>query len=227
MAIAARNVSFSVVGEKRPSLRAQRSEIKYKTILEAAKKTFAKKGFYTAKVIDVAQEANVASGTIYLYFKNKDDIIVKLFDDVFENITAQIWSEIKDVRDAREQLALFCAGYIEIVSADKYLADLIHIEMNPAKKYVSRYADKHFRHMLGMLEEIIEKGMDDGVFDTNILAGLSARMIYSSLNEACLQIIAASGKNTQTVADSVSAMFLRGLGAIGVHDGDVLVAAGC
>ncbi|MFA8341558.1 MAG: TetR/AcrR family transcriptional regulator [Rhodothermaceae bacterium] len=63
---------------------------KEKDIIESAIKIFAEKGFHNSKISDIAKEANVATGSVYRYFKNKEDIIVNIFDDLWEKLFAEI-----------------------------------------------------------------------------------------------------------------------------------------
>src|SRR6266511_3896381 len=63
---------------------------KRERILDAAIKVFAAEGFYNAKVSQIAQAAGVADGTIYLYFKSKDDLLIQLFEDRMERVNATL-----------------------------------------------------------------------------------------------------------------------------------------
>ena len=67
---------------------------KHQKIIQAAAKVFAEKGFYNSRVSEIAKEANVADGTIYLYFKNKDDILISLFEEEFGQIVENIGKEL-------------------------------------------------------------------------------------------------------------------------------------
>ncbi|OPZ60973.1 MAG: Fatty acid metabolism regulator protein [Deltaproteobacteria bacterium ADurb.Bin510] len=191
---------------RRPSVRQQHSALKFRNILDAAKKIFATKGFHEAKITDIAREANVASGTIYLYFKNKDDILIKLFEEAVAEITAAVQAAMADAGDASERLNLFCASYLEHVGADKYLAELIYMEMDPIKKFVPRYCERHFQKLIAILVAIIEDGVASGYFRKGVVPSLSARMIFCSLNETCIYLHTCSsglqGAKLETFIDS-------------------------
>src|SRR6056297_1975242 len=77
---------------------------KRERILQGALKAFAKKGFYNTKVSEIASEAGVADGTIYLYFKNKDDLLISLFEDRMEWVIERLRSELSAIEgDAVEK----------------------------------------------------------------------------------------------------------------------------
>ena len=75
-----------------------RGEEKYRMILNAAKQVFAMEGFYNSKVSEIAREAHVADGTIYLYFKNKDDILISLFEEELTRIIKTVKTDLDTIR---------------------------------------------------------------------------------------------------------------------------------
>ncbi len=210
MGLASRNVNIALVGKTRPTSRAEKCEMKYRGILEAARKVFADKGFYNAKVIDIAHEANVASGTIYLYFKNKDDIIIKLFEEAFRDMASEIRVDIRGERDVRAKLRKFCLSYLTILKSDPYLAELIHVEMNAASKFVCQYRAENYQELINILVDIINEGRRNGTFRERIMPELTARMLMAGLNEVSMQMLTADDKSE--VSDFVSAVLFNGLG---------------
>lgn len=184
--------------------------MKFRGILNAAKKIFATKGFHEAKITDIAREANVASGTIYLYFKNKDDILVKLVEEAVSEITHTVQTALVDGRDATERLNLFCSTYLRFVGEDKHLAELIYMEMDPIKKFVPRYCERYFQKLIAILVDIIEDGVGSGCFRSGAIPALSARIIFCSLNETCIYLHsgAASKANVKLEHFLDSAFFL-------------------
>ncbi len=75
--------SFSIMSR---ALASKKNADKHEQILEAAATVFAHKGYYGARVADIAARAGIADGTIYLYFRSKEDILVKLFDEVISKV---------------------------------------------------------------------------------------------------------------------------------------------
>ncbi len=79
----------------------KKDDEKRKNILESATKVFASKGFYNAKIQDVAAEAGVAHGTVYLYFRNKDDLLSAIFCEVLGELIEYIHTEVEKEKKSR------------------------------------------------------------------------------------------------------------------------------
>src|SRR5262245_61614349 len=98
-------------GEKRTERRAE----KRLAILDGAVKVFAEKGFFSATVADVARAAGVADGTIYLYFKSKDELLLSIFDDRMGELCAAAREAIDTAPDAAEALRRIAGIYLRAV----------------------------------------------------------------------------------------------------------------
>jgi TetR/AcrR family fatty acid metabolism transcriptional regulator len=77
---------------------------KHQRILDAAIKVFAQKGFFQSKVAEIAREAGVADGTVYLYFKNKDDLLVSIFEVKMREVISRFRKSIGEQKDPRSRL---------------------------------------------------------------------------------------------------------------------------
>src|SRR5271167_684787 len=97
-------MSESSLSPRRAPARAPRGGDKRERILDAAVRVFAKKGFYATRVSEVARAAGVADGTIYLYFKSKDELLVSLFEDRVERLLSFLETELPKRRGASEKL---------------------------------------------------------------------------------------------------------------------------
>src|SRR4051794_29006771 len=93
---------------------AERAGDKRERILSAAERIFARHGFFAAKVSDVAKEAGVADGTIYLYFKSKDDLLISYFERRMQQLNGTLAAETAAV-PPREQLHTFIRTYLRLV----------------------------------------------------------------------------------------------------------------
>ena len=76
------------------------------SILDSAIKVFAKTGFYKSKALEIAQKADVAVGTIYNYFKNKDDILISIFNERIGELTASVRAAMEGVDDPEKKLGI-------------------------------------------------------------------------------------------------------------------------
>src|SRR5436309_12914212 len=114
---------------------------KRERILDAAVRVFAEKGFYNAKVSDVARLAGVADGTIYLYFKSKDDLLISLFEDRMERINAQVREAIASAKGAPERLRRLCQLHQALVESNRPMAEVISVELRQSSKFIREYAN--------------------------------------------------------------------------------------
>ena len=190
-----------------------RGEEKYRMILNAAKHVFAMEGFYNSKVSEIAREAHVADGTIYLYFKNKDDILISLFEEELNRIMINVKSKIEHIEDPREKIIVFCDNHLNMVESDRALAEVIQVELRQSNKFMREYKNKHFLAYLNIIADIVAQGQEQGVFRTDVRPDICARMIFGSLDELSTYLVTARRKrfDVHEVAIMVGNSFLNGL----------------
>jgi len=122
-----------------------KTEDKHKRILQAAIKVFAKNGFYNSKVSEIAQEAGVADGTIYLYFKNKDDILISLFEEEMEKIIQNMKQEIGKEEDLLKKLKMFAVVQLNSKKENPDLAAIMEVELRQSSKFMKEYRSEERR----------------------------------------------------------------------------------
>lgn len=155
-------------------------------ILMAAEKVFARSGFFAAKVSEIAKEANVADGTIYLYFKNKDDLLISLFESRVEHVNAVLKDAIAAHSDPSEQMAALIRTYLRLVQEQPAVAEVLTIELRQSSKFMKEYAGGPFAELLRIVGGIIARGQEQGLFVAETAAHLLARMIFGILDELAL-----------------------------------------
>mgnify|MGYP001262044149 CR=1 FL=1 len=190
-----------------------RGEEKYRMILNAAKQVFAQEGFYNSKVSEIAREAHVADGTIYLYFKNKDDILISLFEEEITRIIKTVRAELDSITDPREKLIKFCDNHLTIVETDRALAEVIQVELRQSNKFMREYKNKNFLAYLNIIADIVAQGQQQGVFRDDLKPDLCARVIFGSLDELSTYLVTAKRKrfDVHEVAVMVGNSFLNGM----------------
>ena len=190
-----------------------RGEEKYRMILNAAKHVFAMEGFYNSKVSEIAREAHVADGTIYLYFKNKDDILISLFEEELNRIIITLKSKIENIEDPREKLIVFCDNHLNMVESDRALAEVIQVELRQSNKFMREYKNKHFLAYLNIIADIIAQGQEQGIFRLDVKPDIFARVIFGSLDELSTYLVTARRKrfDVHEVATMVGNSFINGL----------------
>ncbi len=182
-------------------------------IINAAIKVFADKGFYTANVADVAKEAGVADGTIYLYFKNKDDLLISLFETKMEEILQRFSFLIDNNQSAEEKLRQFIHLYFQMIEEDQNLAEVFQVELRQSSKFLKDYHNQKFIDFLNLIGDILHQGQSDGQFKTDISIHTMKLIIFGALDELARQWILTEDpqENLKQTADQTSNILIRSL----------------
>lgn len=160
-----------------------KKENKHSKIISAAIKVFAKKGFFSARISDIAKEAKVADGTIYLYFNNKNDILISIFEEEVGKIVEKTKASIKDQNDAVEMLRIFIEQHLLFMKRNRNLAEVITIELPQASKVIKDYHPVKPSEYENIIADIIKKGQQKEVFLSEINPDVAKRIILGSLDE--------------------------------------------
>ena len=135
-----------------------KADNKHTKIISAATKVFAKKGFFTARISDIAKEAKVADGTIYLYFNNKYDILLSVFEEEVGKIVENTKKLIAKEDDPVEMLKVYITQHLLAMKKNRYLAEVIQIELRQTNKVIKTYRDNKFTEYISIIADIIQKG---------------------------------------------------------------------
>jgi len=191
-------------------------------IIEAAIKIFAHKGFYHAKVADVAKEAGVADGTIYLHFKNKDDILISLFEIKMEEILSRFHAAINKKTNPIKKLKLFIELYFKLIEEDQNLAEVFQVELRQSSKFLKDYHNQKFIDFLNIIGQIIKEGQQQGEFRSDFHINTMKIAIFGALDELARQWILSNDPkfNLRDVAVEMTRTIVAGL--LPINTGDVL-----
>jgi TetR/AcrR family fatty acid metabolism transcriptional regulator len=165
--------------------RPQRKE-RRAAILDAAIETFAQRGFHHARVSDVARQAGVADGTIYLYFKSKDDLLISLFEEKMEEIVEAFRVEVNQRESAQERLRCFIEFHLKIVAERPTLAEVMTVELRQSAKFMREYKAPQFGAYLSLLSDVISYGQERGEISATLDPLLTRRIIFGALDELSL-----------------------------------------
>lgn len=152
-------------------------------ILDAAERIFARDGFFAAKVADVAREAGVADGTIYLYFKSKDDLLISLFESRMERVNATLGAAIAPVAGARAKLVALAQTYLGLVKDQPATAEIMTVELRQSSRFMKEYDNPKFAELLRIIAGIVADGQAAGELGDAIPPAIAARMIFGVLDE--------------------------------------------
>ena len=190
-----------------------RNRDKHKRIINAATKIFAQKGFFQAKVSDIAKEAQVADGTIYLYFENKDDILISLFEEQMNRVLEDMKTQVLKEEDAVKKIEKFAFNHLKLVELNKNVAEIIQVELRQSSKFMKEYKNEKFHEYLNLIGDIIREGQEKGIFKEDIIPGIAKRAFFGALDEMSRFWVLSSRKkyDIETAAKQISDYFLKGL----------------
>ncbi|HSD90195.1 MAG TPA: TetR/AcrR family transcriptional regulator, partial [Kofleriaceae bacterium] len=134
---------------------------KRERILDAAERVFAQRGFFASRVSEIAKEAGVADGTIYLYFKSKDELLISLFEERMKQVNEALSVAIAGLSPA-EQLRAFVKTYLKLIDAEPAAAEVLTIELRQSNKFMKEYDNPRFIEFLRMLGGIVALGQERG-----------------------------------------------------------------
>ena len=190
-----------------------KSNEKYYRIINAATKIFAKKGFFQAKVSEIAKEAKVADGTIYLYFENKDSILISLFEEQMKRVLDDMREEISKETDAVKKIEKFALNHLKLIEQNKDVAEIIQVELRQSSKFMKEYKNEKFAEYLNLIGDIIQEGQEKGTFKKDIIPGIAKRAFFGALDEMSRFWVLSSRRkyDIETAAKQISEYFLSGL----------------
>lgn len=191
----------------------KKSKDKYNRIIKAATKIFAKKGFYKAKISEIAKEAGVADGTIYIYFKSKDDILISLFSEQMKAVLDNMMSKISEKDSPSKKLEQFALVHLQLIEQNKSMAEIIQVEVRQSSKFMKEYKNEEFAQYLNLIDGIIREGQEGGVFKKDIIPGVAKRAFFGALDEMSRFWVLSSRKryDINTAARQISDYFLKGI----------------
>jgi TetR/AcrR family fatty acid metabolism transcriptional regulator len=180
-------------------------------ILRAAIDVFAERGYFNAQVADVARAAGVAAGTVYLYFKSKDDLLVSIFDRSMRDGLAAGRAAVANLDDPRERLIRLARGHLARLGGDRNLAIVFQVELRQSTKFMERFSSTLLRDYLGLIRQAIADGQRAGIFRSDIKSTAAAKMLFGALDEMATNwILSRRRYSLEAEADAVVDLFVNG-----------------
>jgi TetR/AcrR family transcriptional regulator, fatty acid metabolism regulator protein len=197
-----------------------KSQDKHSNIIKAAIKVFAKNGFYNSRVSEIAKEAQVADGTVYLYFKNKDDILISLFEEEMDKIIKNMKENMEKEENPVDKIRRFAQIHLGMVRDNRNLAEVIQVELRQSSKFMREYKNRKFIEYLNIISRIIQEGKDQGCFGSEVMPGLVKRSYFGALDELSTMFLFSpkSKYSIEIASKQVSDFFLAGIVKRGTED---------
>ena len=182
-------------------------------ILRAATKVFAQNGYFQSQVADVARVAGVAAGTVYLYFKSKDDLLVSIFERSMREVIAEGRTALEGVADPGERLRRIAHLHLGRLGKDKNLAVVFQVELRQSVKFMERFSETFLQDYFKLIRATIADGQQSGAFRKDINATTATKIFFGALDEMATNWMLSRRKYPLTAeADAVVDLFINGVG---------------
>lgn len=187
---------------------------KREAIMRAATKIFARNGYFNSKVADIAREAGVADGTVYLYFKSKEEILRSIFERGVREAIEGGREQLARLSDPRERLRRIAHLHLERLGSDRDLAIVFQVELRGTTKFMEEFSASGFAQYLLLIRETFEEGQRAGVFRRELNAKIVAKILFGALDEMATNWILSKRRyKLAPMADQVLDIFLQGVNA--------------
>lgn len=185
---------------------------KREAILRAAIKVFAQKGYFNSKVADIASAAGIADGTVYLYFKSKEEVLHSIFDRAMEEFIAEGKREIESIESAENRLRKIAELHLGRLGADRDLAIVFQVELRGSTKFMEEFSGGGFADYLDIIRQTIEDGQKSGTFRKDLKSITAAKILYGALDEMVTNwILSKREYPLAPMADEVLKIFFGGV----------------
>jgi TetR/AcrR family transcriptional regulator, fatty acid metabolism regulator protein len=182
-------------------------------LLRASIDTFAARGFFNAQVADVARTAGVAAGTVYLYFRGKDDLLISIFEKTMKEAIAAGRASIAELDDPVAQLRTIARLHLDRMGRDRALAVVFQVELRQSTKFMERFSATHLREYLGIIRDVIAKGQSGGAFRRDLNPTIASKLLFGMLDEMATNWILSRRKYSLVAeADTIVNLFVQGVG---------------
>jgi len=156
---------------------------KYQRILDAAVEVIAENGYFNSPVSAIAARAGVADGTVYLYFKNKDEVLKTAIDRNFDRFHHQVLERFNTLDDPREQLAYIAQVHLESNSVNRAMAIVMQTEVRQSAKFIAEFSHHHLVKYIQVVREVIRRGQQQGIFRQDVSDGVVAHCMFGAIDE--------------------------------------------
>jgi len=180
-------------------------------LLRAAIDVFAERGYFNAQFADVARAAGVAAGTVYLYFRSKDDLLISIFERGMREAIAEGTHVIEGVADPIERLRRLARMHLERLGRDRNSAVVFQVELRQSTKFMEQFSSTLLRDYLGLLRDAFADGQRAGVFRADVKPTLAAKALFGALDEMATNWILSKRRYALAAdADAVVDLFIEG-----------------
>ncbi|MBW1980250.1 MAG: TetR/AcrR family transcriptional regulator [Deltaproteobacteria bacterium] len=208
----ARQQSLYPDSKRDPMQQARQANDKRQLILEAAIRAFARAGYHQSRMADVAREAGVATGTIYLYFKSKEELLISIFAERVQLFISEFGRELQQGANAEIKLRKLIELHLTAMQQYPELAAVLQLELRQSRHFMSAYPKVDLKPYFDLIGEIIEEGQQQGLFRQDLYLGVVKRALFGALDETVTSwLLAGSSFDLVRMAMPLADLFINGL----------------
>jgi TetR/AcrR family fatty acid metabolism transcriptional regulator len=186
---------------------------KRQRILDAAVRTFGRRGYHDAKIADIAAAARVAEGTVYLYFRNKEDLFATVFDEKMDDLLARGREIVRAESSAADRLTQLVDLHLTFLASDRDLASLFQIELRRSARMLQRVIRSKLVDYFRLLGGVLKDGIERGEFRAQLSPRLAVRVLFGAADEIVSEWLFSGEPALLTDARKVVGMLLSGFAA--------------
>ena len=181
-------------------------------IIDAAVRVFARSGYYNSRVSDIAREAGIAAGTIYLYFKTKEEILVTLFREKMAEWVTFVRGEIAGEPDAIAKIRKLVALHFRVLEDDPDLAEVVQVELRQGHKFFRGASAHEISAYFELIGSVLEEGIAAGVIRDDVSVKVATKMLFGAMDQVATSwVLGKRGYRLTDSAEAVAAIFLKGV----------------
>ena len=181
-------------------------------IIDAAIRVFARNGYYNSRVSDIAREAGIAAGTIYLYFKTKDEILVTLFREKMAGWVASVRREIAGEPDAVAKLRKLVALHFQVLEQHPDLAEVLQVELRQGHKFFRGASAHEVSAYFDLIGGVLDEGIAAGLIRHDLPVKVATKMLFGAMDQVATSwVLGKRGYRLTDSADAVASIFLKGI----------------
>ena len=186
-------------------------------IIEAAIRVFARSGYYNSRVSDIAREAGIASGTIYLYFKTKDEILVTLFRERMAAFVGQLRAAIAREPDAVAKIRRLVALHFEVLERNPTLAEVVQVELRQGHKFFRGASAHEVSQYFALIGSVLQEGIAAGRFRSDLPVKVATKVLFGAMDQVATSwVLGKRSYRLGDTAEAVATIFLKGVTRDGV-----------
>jgi TetR/AcrR family transcriptional regulator, fatty acid metabolism regulator protein len=189
---------------------------KYQRILDAAVEIIAKKGFFHSRVSEIADRAGVADGTIYLYFKNKDELLMAAIDSAFHVFIGRAREELRKLTDPREKLRKMAFLHLEALGKNRNMAIVFQTELRHSAKFLVQFSHNLLVEYFDLIRDVLREGQEVGVFRAELPIKIAVNCFFGAVDEMVTSWILFDKDRDyplSSLADAIVDIVLKGMEA--------------